>query len=214
AAGLPPRPPETLRESAGEPAPCCYLSFDDGTRDHLEMVLPALHARNWRAIFFVPTAKLDQPGRLTRAQVRQLAEAGHTIGCHGHEHRRMDTMSPDAMGEQLDTALRILRDVVGGAPWIFAPPGGYLNAALRAAALERGLRVIRTMRWGFNRRLDLTALETVPIHCDTDARAFAAILAGRQPRALYAVKETLKALMPIGVYERLRALAFRLRRHR
>lgn len=214
AAGLPAQPPETLLNPAGEPARRCYLSFDDGTRDHAEVVLPELRARNWRAAFFVPTAKLDQPGRLSRAQLAQLIDAGHTIGCHGHEHRRMDTMQPDEMRQQLDTAVRTLRELTGTTPWIFAPPGGYLNAALRAAALERGLRVIRTMRWGFNLQPDLTALETVPIHRDTDARAFAAILAGRRPRGLYAAKETLKALLPIRLYERLRATAFRLRSRR
>lgn len=211
AAGLTPAPPETLLQPDAASVGRCYLSFDDGTSDHAELVLPALRARNWRAVFFVPTAKLDRPGRLSRTQLRQLADAGHTLGCHGHEHRRMDTMRAGEMCEQLDTALRILRESTGAAPWIFAPPAGYLNGALRAAALERGLRVIRTMRWGFNRRPNFTALETVPIYRDTDAAAFAAILAGRQPRGLYAAKETLKALVPIRVYERLRLLAFRLR---
>lgn len=212
AAGLFPQPPQSLLFPTGAAERHCYLSFDDATRDHAEIVLPHLRARNWQAIFFVPTAKLEQPGRLSRAQLQELVAAGHTIGCHGHEHRRMDRMRPGEMHDQLDTALRMLRELTGAAPWIFAPPGGYLNAALRRAALDRGLRVIRTMRWGFNRRPDLTALETMPIRRDTDARAFEAILAGRAPRGLYRAKETLKALLPISLYERLRALALHLPR--
>lgn len=211
AAGLAPQRPETLLSTPGPKERRCYLSFDDGTVDHAEVVLPELRARNWRAIFFVPTAKLDQPGRLSSAQVHQLLAEGHTLGCHGHEHRRMDTLGRVEMERQLDLALRTMQERFGVAAWIFAPPGGYLNPDLRAAALQRGLRVIRTMRWGVNRCLDLTALETVPIFGDTDVRRFAAVLAGQPSRGLYTLKQTVKALLPIRLYERLRALVFRLR---
>lgn len=210
AAGLRPSSPETLVEPLSPGARRCYLAFDDGTVDHAQVVLPELCRRGWRAVFFVPTGKLDRPGRLSREQLRQLADAGQTIGCHGHEHRRMDRLGREEIHRELDLAVRTLREVTGTGPWIFAPPGGYMNAMLRAAALERGLRVIRTMRLGLNRRADVTALETVPVHRLMTARQFEAILAGRCSRPLYLAKETLKALVPIRIYERLRALIFRL----
>src|SRR5207245_776655 len=70
--------------------PPFMLSFDDGTVDHYEVVSPLLEAAGRAAIFFVPTAKLNQPGRLTGGMVKEMAKAGHTIGLHGHEHRRLD----------------------------------------------------------------------------------------------------------------------------
>ncbi|MCU0783750.1 MAG: polysaccharide deacetylase family protein [Verrucomicrobia bacterium] len=209
AAGMSPLDLSTLSTSADQTSRRCYLSFDDGTQDHCESVLPLLQEFNLRAVFFVPTAKLDQPGRLTRSQLRELADAGQTIGCHSHEHKRMDTMSAGEIRRQFDTSQKILRQETGAAPWIFAPPGGFINSAVCAAALDSGLRVIRTMRWGFNRQPDLTALETVPLNRHTTDRQFQKILAGRQSRFLYLGKQAAKALVPARAYERLRALAFR-----
>ena len=160
-------------------------------------------------MFFVPTARLGRPGYLTTVQLRELADAGHTIGCHSHEHKRMDTMSGEEIQRQLQTSRKILRDTTGVEPWIFAPPGGFLNAAMRAAALRSGLRVIRTMRWGFNRRPDFAALETIPLNRHTRDREFQNILEGRQSRLLYWGKQAAKALVPARAYERLRGWIFR-----
>lgn len=209
AAGVPPLDAPTVTASVDSSTRRSYLSFDDGTLDHYELVLPLLTEFKLRAVFFVPTAKLDQPGRLTSVQLRELVDAGHTIGCHSHEHKRMDTMTAKEIRQQLNTAKKILREQTGVEPWIFAPPGGYINSTIRNAALECGLRVIRTMRWGFNRQLDLTSLETVPINRYTTDRQFQKILAGRQSRLPYLAKEAAKALVPIRAYERLRALVFR-----
>ncbi len=192
----------------------CFLSFDDGTVDHHQVVLPLLREFNVRAVFFVPTAKLDQPGRLNRAQLRELAESGHTIGCHSHEHKRMDTMTAAEIRQQFNASKKTLHELTGTDPWIFAPPGGYLNSTVSAAAFESGLRVIRTMRWGFNRRPDLAALETVPLNHYITKRQFQKILVGRQPRLLYLGKQAAKALVSARTYERLRALAFRATRTR
>src|SRR5688572_9510388 len=61
------------------------LTFDDGTEDHYEIVLPILTRFQCRAVFFVPTAKINRPGHLSREKILQLKKAGHTIGFHGHE---------------------------------------------------------------------------------------------------------------------------------
>lgn len=63
AAGLAPMNPRTLCATADPATPRCYLSFDDATQDHHETVLPVLQQLDLRAVFFVPTAKLDQPDR-------------------------------------------------------------------------------------------------------------------------------------------------------
>src|SRR5436190_2003570 len=65
---------------AGTAAPRDYLcTFDDGTSDHYDVVHPLLSERDHRAVFFVPTARIDQPGGMTSPQVRALAAAGHEI---------------------------------------------------------------------------------------------------------------------------------------
>jgi peptidoglycan/xylan/chitin deacetylase (PgdA/CDA1 family) len=199
-----------VREQKPLPGNSFILSFDDGTADHIEIVLPQLRERGWTATFFVPTAKLNKPGYITDAQVRELAQAGHSIGFHSHEHRRLDLATDDQMREQISRSQQIVGDLIGGKPWLFAPPGGFMNEHVREVALGFGVEVIRTMRWGYNETLDLTALETIPINRYTNDAKFQKILQVRQTRYLYFGKQAMKALVPTHAYEKMRNLLFKL----
>ncbi len=188
------------------------LTFDDGTADHYEIVFPVLQELGLPGIFFVPTAKLNRPGYLTDAQVREMAQAGQTIGLHGHEHRRLDRTTDDEMRNQFQRSRDSLTRLTGEPPLFFAPPGGFMSEHVREVALGFGVRVIRTMQWGFNHPPDLTALETVPVNRHTKAPQFQRILQGKQPQILYFGKQAAKALVPARAYEKLRNLIFKLSR--
>ena len=54
------------------------LTFDDGTVDHYEVVRPLLERFKHRALFFIPTEKLDRPGYLSASQAREIGAAGNT----------------------------------------------------------------------------------------------------------------------------------------
>jgi peptidoglycan/xylan/chitin deacetylase (PgdA/CDA1 family) len=185
-------------------------TFDDGTADHYDVVFPLLEKNHCRASFFIPTAKLDKPGYLTRAQVKELAAAGHGIGSHSHEHQRMDILPDDEIRRQISLSQSIIAEITGVKPAAFVPPGGYINGQVRAAAAELGVRLIRTMRWGYNQKLDLLGLETIPINHYTDDEQFIKLLEPRGRSLLYTGKETLKRLLPMRGYEKLRRLAFKL----
>jgi peptidoglycan/xylan/chitin deacetylase (PgdA/CDA1 family) len=209
AAGHPFFTPEHLLHLADAQEAGCLLTFDDGTRDHYEIVFPELEARRLRAVFFVPTAKLNQSGYLTESEVRELSGSGHVIGLHSHHHQRMDTWSEDEMRAQMRQARELLGAITGREPWIFAPPGGFIDKRLRTVALASGVKAIRTMRWGYNRRPDLLALETIPLNRHITDPAFDRILAGRERRLLYFAKETTKRFLPAAQYERLRNFLFK-----
>lgn len=85
-----------------------------------------------------------------------------------------------------------------------------MNESIRKIALEQGVQAIRTMRWGYNRNIDLTALETIPINRYTNEKRFLNILAGHNGQFLYNAKEALKRLVPLRSYERLRSILFKL----
>ena len=201
----------------GAPKPgVCALTFDDGTADHFDVVLPALRESGVRAIFFPPTAKLDRPGYLTRPQIREIAAAGHTIGSHSHEHRRLDRMRDAEIREQLRTSIEILGELAGTPPRILAPPGGFLDERVKTIALDLGFRAIRTMRWGLNRDLDPCALECIPMSRFVTPARFVKMLDGGGLgwfKCLYLAKEILKLLVPMNLYARLRNSAIPNRSH-
>lgn len=183
------------------------LTFDDGTADHYEIVFPVLQELGIHGVFFVPTAKLNRPGFLTDAQVREMSEAGQAFGLHGHEHIRLDRATDEQMRLQFQLSHDILNRLAGRKPLFFAPVGGFMSEHLREVALGFGVEAIRTMRWGVNHHPDSTALETVPVNRHVTELQFQKILRGEAPpRLLYWGKQVAKALVPARAYERLRGL--------
>ena len=77
--------------------------------------------------------------------------------------------------------------------------------------MESGLRVIRTMRWGFNRKLDFMALECVPVNRFLTKAQFCHILEGRSMQFVYRAKQLAKRLVPGRLYEAMRGLVFDVR---
>ena len=189
-----------------------FITFDDGTIDHFKIVAPILESHGLRGIFFVPTEKLGLPGRLERHQVKDLHDRGHEIGCHSHEHRRLDRMSADEIAEQLERSCNLLGEITGQRPRILAPPGGYTNGRVRAACANAGMRALRTMKWGLNKKANFFDLETIALHRDFPIARFEKIIDGRglwRLRATYVGKQMLKSLLPIGLYEHARNFVFR-----
>jgi peptidoglycan/xylan/chitin deacetylase (PgdA/CDA1 family) len=208
--GLYPLQPEQLCQGSIPERPSYLLSFDDATVAHSEVV-PALLARyHLRGIFFAPTARLDRPGYLSSRQAAELSRDGHLLGLHSHEHRRLDTLGEEDIRAQMERSREILTEVVGRPPATFAPVGGYVNRRVRAVALESGVRVIRTMRWGHNPRLDLTSLDCIPVNRFFTDEEFGRVLNFRTRSGLYKAKQLTKKLVPSTAYEALRGLVFRL----
>ena len=201
--------PEKL--AAGEPpAQRSYLlTFDDGTADHYEVVLPLLARFRARAVFFVPSARIGRSGYLTTQQIAEMSRGGQTIGLHSHEHRRMDCLSEEAARQQMSRSRQIIGELTGQPPVFFAPVGGYVNRRLREIALASGVRIIRTMRWGYNSKLDLASLQCIPVNRHFTEAQFAQVLAfRRRSTMLYAAKEITKKVMPSRTYESLRRMVF------
>lgn len=192
----------------------CLLSFDDGTADHYEVVLPLLARYGYRAVFFVPTSKLDRPGYLLSKQAAEMSRAGQTIGLHSHVHQRLDVLGKEEMRAQMQLSRQIIGELTGERPVFFAPPGGYVNRRLQDIALESGIQVIRTMRWGYNRNPDFAALECVPLNRHFSEEKFRHVLEFRRRSvALYAAKEMTKKMIPIRAYELLRGSFLRRLEH-
>ena len=184
------------------------LTFDDATIDHAQIAAPLLESNNVRGIFFIPTAKLGKPGRMTQAQMAGMSQRGHEIGSHSHEHLRLDRMTREETRAQIETSRSIIAEMTGKQPRSFAAPGGYTNADVRSIARQCGMTIQRTMRWGVNKKLDPLDLETIPVNAGISAQTLGRILSGERLllwRLAYKTKEAVKCLLPLSLYEQIRA---------
>ena len=188
-------------ESAPRGAVGVVFSFDDGTIDHLQVVLPVLCDWGIPGLFYVPTGRLNQTGYLSRGMVQELYRAGHTVGSHGHSHGRLDLMSCDAIRAELNQSREILHDIAGEYPQHFAPPGGLFSPLVQVAAQQAGFTFFRTMQWGCNRRFDPMWIEAIPMTNGLTRNVLPSVLRRRGEwllKAAYRGKEGLQAVTAAG----------------
>lgn len=114
------------------------LSFDDGPGVNLTPLVAAALARGHaKATFFLL-------GKRAQAQpeiVSQLAEAGHELACHTHDHLNAWRVPPHRAAADISRGYQTL------APWVpakghFRPPYGKLTPLSALQIRRRGARIV------------------------------------------------------------------------
>jgi peptidoglycan/xylan/chitin deacetylase (PgdA/CDA1 family) len=124
--------------------PRVRISFDDGNASDVDLALPALLERGLTADFFVLAGRLDAPGSLTSASVRELSRHGMTIGNHGMWHRPWRRMSPTTTADELVAARHRLAEAARSTVDRAACPLGRYDRALLIRLRQLGYRRVYT----------------------------------------------------------------------
>jgi peptidoglycan/xylan/chitin deacetylase (PgdA/CDA1 family) len=126
------------------------VTFDDGLADFLDGALPVLTARRIPVTLFVTTgfvghtsewlAPLGEGRRpmLTWAQLRDVLDAGVSIGSHAHTHRPLDELTPADLTAELTRSRSELEERLGVHVGVLAYPHGYHSEKIKASAREAG----------------------------------------------------------------------------
>ncbi len=103
------------------------ITFDDTRVDQYSAALPVLEKYNFKATFFIMTVALGKPGYMSKDQVKQLADQGHTIGSHTYDHKNVKTYIADDWKEQVQKPSDQLKVITGKPVEYFAYPFGLWN---------------------------------------------------------------------------------------
>lgn len=104
------------------------VTFDDGLEDVYTIAYPFLKGENIPFTVFVLTDKLDQPGYLTTAQLKEIAQDPLvTIGSHGTDHTRLSRTDRDKQYHELHASKEKLEALLGRPCAFFAYPFGAYN---------------------------------------------------------------------------------------
>lgn len=115
------------------------LTFDDGPNDpHTLRLLEVLAKHNVRATFFLVGRYVQQRPAL----VRELVQAGHTLGNHTFTHPNLVFCSELQIRIQLAEGTRAVEDAVGQSPKLFRPPFGGRRPSTLRIARELGLQPV------------------------------------------------------------------------
>jgi peptidoglycan/xylan/chitin deacetylase (PgdA/CDA1 family) len=118
------------------------LTFDDGCESDFSVALPVLKDYRFTAAFFVNPAQIGVPGFLTWRTVEQLADAGMTIGSHGHDHRNLSRLNPSELERQLAQSKALLEERLEREITALSLPGGKGGRPVAQLARRLGYRTI------------------------------------------------------------------------
>ena len=117
------------------------ISFDDGNVSDVSIAMPTLIKHGLNAHFFICGGLIDQPGFLSREQVRDIADSGMIIGNHGMHHRPWQGLGETHLHQELvqpkDLLEQITQATVTKASCPFGSYDRRILNRLRKAGYER-----------------------------------------------------------------------------
>ncbi|MEJ8802705.1 polysaccharide deacetylase family protein [Pontibacter sp. H249] len=116
-----------LTTGAPLPAKPIMITFDDTNLDQYTNALPELEKHNFKAAFFIMTVSLNRPRYMSKEQVKELADKGHTIGSHTWDHQNVKKYQGQDWVTQVAKPKQVLEEITGKPVTYFAYPFGLWN---------------------------------------------------------------------------------------
>ncbi|MER3470375.1 MAG: polysaccharide deacetylase [Chitinophagaceae bacterium] len=66
------------------------LTYDDTDEEQFSIAKPEMDKYGFKGVYFIMTISIGRPRYMTKEQIKQLADEGHTIGAHTWRHDRVD----------------------------------------------------------------------------------------------------------------------------
>ncbi|RMG80081.1 MAG: polysaccharide deacetylase family protein [Chloroflexi bacterium] len=132
------------------------LTFDDGYRDHYEIVFPILQQYGFTGTFFIITSRADNhdPNHLSWAQIEEMAAAGMSMESHTKDHLDMRNRDYDFLVYETLGSIESLAAHTGQEPRFLAYPAGRYDESTLAFLEQTDLWRAVTTQFGASHTSD------------------------------------------------------------
>jgi len=120
------------------------VTFDDGDITNHTHAYPVLKEKGLKAHFFILSGKVGENGYMNWQQIRELRDAGMTIGSHGMSHRILTVLSEKELDYELRESKKILEDNLGQPVEYFSIPRGFYDHKVIRKTQEAGYKTVFT----------------------------------------------------------------------
>ncbi len=115
------------------------ISFDDGWSDQFTYAFPILKKYHYTATFFVFTNPIGRRGFVSWSDLREMRDAGMTIGSHSKSHPFLTKITdPAVLWSEIDGSKQTLEKNLGVTVNEFAYPFGQYNTDIVALVKKAG----------------------------------------------------------------------------
>jgi peptidoglycan/xylan/chitin deacetylase (PgdA/CDA1 family) len=127
-----------LAYGAKLPSKPIMLTFDDTKLDQWTVAIPELKKYGFKGVFFIMTVSLGRPNYMSKAQVKEMSDAGHVIGSHTYDHQNVKNYQGEDWVTQIEKPTKTLKEVTGKEINHFAYPFGLWNKEAIPELKKRG----------------------------------------------------------------------------
>jgi peptidoglycan/xylan/chitin deacetylase (PgdA/CDA1 family) len=124
------------------------LTFDDGYADFYTTAYPILAEHGFRAVSYVVSGFVGNPGYMSATQIVSLDREGVEIASHTMSHVDLTRSSPDELVQQLQQPKAYLQSLLGHPVVDFCYPSGRFNAEVVQAVAAAGYQTATTTQPG------------------------------------------------------------------
>ena len=118
--------------------PPIVLTFDDGEMNNYDEAWPVLRFCKFPAYFFITVNRIGRLGYMGWKELRDLSQAGMTIGSHGLNHEFLTNLSPEQLKKELLDSRLALEQSLRKEVRAFSVPRGFYNEAILTMAKDSG----------------------------------------------------------------------------
>ncbi len=135
---------DRLRSRCELPRRYAVITVDDGYESAM-CAAESFAERGCLATFFLTRDRcMNRPGFLRPAEIRQIRDAGFSVGTHGTSHHKLTCLPEEECSRELVASKFWLEDVTGEEVRYMAAPGGFINARILRLAQGLGYALVGT----------------------------------------------------------------------
>ena len=169
---------------ADDSVPAVVLTFDDGTADFCDIVVPELVEAGLPATLYLATGFVDDPASFSwdappvswRGLRDALTTGLVTVGSHSHGHALFDRIQPSEAVDEVKRSIDAIGEHLDVVAEHFAYPKALQASAEVEPTIRRAFTTAAIARGRVNRagKTDLHRINRIPIQRDDGATEFAA----------------------------------------
>jgi peptidoglycan/xylan/chitin deacetylase (PgdA/CDA1 family) len=143
-----------LTHGTALPSKPVMITYDDTDEEQFSIAKPEMDKHGFKGVYFIMTISIGRPRYMTKEQIKQLADEGHTIGSHTWRHDRVDRLKDlntiEYRGKkvevnewdfQLLNTKKQLEEITGKPVEYFAYPFGIWSKQALPKIEERGYKL-------------------------------------------------------------------------
>lgn len=129
-----------LATGAPLPEKPVMITFDDTEAEQHTIGASELEKYGFKGVFFLMTIVINRPHYMTKEQIKDLADRGHTVGSHTWDHHMVTKYTEEDWNKQLTESKAKIESITGKPVLHFAYPFGLWNKPAIPELKERGIR--------------------------------------------------------------------------